>query len=101
MQTMRTSNYHITDDTNVLTPEEFAHDYNISAFDLTADNEVNAAHRQAITSKSLREERFFNAAAPSMINVLLYAAYDSLIENTQLRHIITHYTRKFGWVKRS
>ena len=93
MQTMRTFNYLNTDDTNGLTPEEFANGYSIYAFDLTADKEVNATHRQAITTKNLRLELFFGAATTETINVLLYSVYDSSIEITQLRDVITHYTR--------
>lgn len=93
MQTMRTFDYPNTDDTNGLTPHEFANGYTIYAFDLTADKELNGTHRQAITSKNLRLELSFSAAIKSTINVLLYAAYDSSIEITQLRDVITHYTR--------
>ena len=93
LQTMRTFNYLNTDDTNGLTPEEFASGYTIYAFDLTADKELNGTHRQAITSKNLRLELSFSAALKSTINVLLYAVYDSSIEITQLRDVITHYTR--------
>ena len=93
MQTMRTFNYPNTDDTNGLTPEEFANGYTIYAFDLTADQELNGTHRQAITSKNLRLELFFGAATKETINVLLYSVYDSSIEITQLRDVITHYTR--------
>ena len=93
MQTMHTFKYLNTDDTNGLTPEEFANGYTIYAFDLTADNAMNADHRQAITSKNLRLELFFDKATKTTINVLLHAVYDSSIEITQLRDVITHYTR--------
>lgn len=93
MQTMRTFNYCNTDDTNGLTPKEFANGYTIYAFDLTADREVNAGHRQPITSKNLRLELIFKKATPSTVNVLMCAYYDSSIELTQLRDVITHYTR--------
>ena len=93
MQTMSTFKYLNTDDTNGLTPAEFANGYTIYAFDLTADNSMNAEHRQAITTKNLRLELFFDKATKETINVLLYAVYDSSIEITQLRDVITHYTR--------
>ena len=93
IQTMRTFDYPNTDDTNGLTPEEFANGYTIYAFDLSADKQVTAAHRQPITTRNLRLELFFNRDTTTTINVLLYAVYDSLIEITQLRDVITHYTR--------
>ena len=58
----------------------------------TAGKEVNAVHRQAITSEKLRLLPFFKAATPT-INVLLYTVYASLIEITQLRNVITNNTR--------
>lgn len=93
MQTMRAFNYCNTDDTNGLTVHEFANGYTIYAFDLTADREINAGHRQAITTKNLRLELIFGKATPSTVNVLMCAYYDSSIEITQLRDVITHYTR--------
>ena len=93
MQTMRVFNYCNTDDTNGLTVKEFSQGYTIYAFDLTADKEVHAGHRQPITSKNLRLELNFKKATPCTVNVLLYAVYDSSIEITQLRDVITHYTR--------
>ena len=93
MQLMRTFDYLNTDDTNGLTLEEFANGYTIYAFDLTADRQINAGHRQPITSKNLRLELYFKKALPATVNVLMCAYYDSSIEITQLRDIITHYTR--------
>ena len=93
VQTMNALNYFNTDDTNGLTPSEFANGYTLYAFDLTADGQLNAAHRQPITSKNLRLELGFEKELPNTINVVLYAVYDSAIEITQLRDVITHYTR--------
>ena len=93
MQTMRTFNYPNTDDSNGLIPEEFANGYTIYAFDLTADKEMIAGHRQPISSKNLRLELSFDTATTETINVLLFSVYDSAIEITQLRDVITHYTR--------
>ena len=90
MQTMNTFKYLNTDDTNGLTPAEFANGYTIYAFDLIADNAMNAEHRQAIATKYLRLELFFDKPTKETINVLLYAVYDSSIEITQLRDVITH-----------
>ena len=93
MQLMRTFDYLNTDDSNGLTPQEFANGYTIYAFDLTADKQVTATHRQPITTRNLRLELKFEKDTPATINVLLYAVYDSMIEITQLRDVITHYTR--------
>ena len=93
MQTMRAFNYSNTDDTNGLTPHEFANGYTIYAFDLTADKNIAADYRQGIVTKNLRLELYFAKDLPSTINVLLYAVFDSHVEITQLRDVITHYTR--------
>ena len=93
MQLMRTFDYLNTDDTNGLTPDEFGNGYTIYAFDLTSDKQVTATHRQPITTRNLRLELTFEKDTPTTINVLLYAVYDSMIEITQLRDVITHYTR--------
>ena len=90
---MRTFNYYNTDDSNGLTLQDFVNGTTIYAYDLTPDMTIDATHRQAITSKNLRLELYFSADTPTTINVLLYAVYDSEIEITQLRDIITHYNR--------
>ena len=93
VHTMRTFNYYNTDDSNGLTPEAFANGSTIYAYDLTADKAVDATHRQAMLTKNLRLELYFAKDIPTTINVLLYAVYDSEIEITQLRDVITHYNR--------
>ena len=62
------------------------------AYLMTAEKEVNASHRQAISSNNLRLELFLKAVTAT-INVLLHAVYESLIEITQLLDVITHYAR--------
>ena len=93
MNTMQTFKYYNSDDTNGLTPEEFANGYTIYAFDLTSDKDISATHRQGHNTKNLRLDLSFQKATASTINVLLYAVYDSMIEITQQRDTITHYTR--------
>lgn len=93
MQTMQTFHYYNNDDTNGLTLEEFANGYTIFAFDLTADKDISAPHRQARNTKNLRLDLTFAKATKETINVLLYAVYDSKIEITQQRDAITYYTR--------
>ena len=93
MQTMQTFGYYNNDDTNGLTLEEFTKGYTIFAFDLTADRDIAASHRQGRTTKNLRLDLSFKKATAETINVLLYAVYDSKIEITQQRDAITYYTR--------
>ena len=93
LNTMQTFNYYNTDDTNGLTPFEWANGYTIYAFDLTADGDISSHCRQGYVSRNLRLELTFKKDLPTTINVLLYAVFDSHIEITQLRDIITHYTR--------
>ena len=93
VQTMRAFNYWNTDDTNGLTPEEWAGGYTLYAFDLTPDKEVSSDCLHANIGNNLRLELNFDAALPNTINVLIYAVTDSQIEITQLRDVITHYNR--------
>lgn len=93
MHTMQAFQYYNTDDTNGLTPEEFANGYTIYAFDLTADKDTSASHRQGYQTKNLRLELFFKKETPCTINVLLYAVYDSKIEITAQRNVIPYYNR--------
>ena len=91
--TMRALGYYNTDDTNGITPYDFANGYNIYAFDLTPEKNVAANYRQGLVKKNLRLELYFKNDLPTTINVLLYAVFDSQVEITQLRDVITHYTR--------
>ena len=90
---MSTFGYSYTDDTNGLTLEEFQNGYTFYAFDLTADKSADSGHRQAIPSKNLRLSLAFRGPLKTTVNILLFAVYDSAIEITKLRDVITHYTR--------
>lgn len=91
--TMRALGYYNNDDTNGLTAKEFASGYNIYAFDLTPEKNVASNYRQGFINKNLRLELYFDKDLASTINVLLYGVFDSQLEITQLRDVITHYTR--------
>lgn len=91
--TIRTLNFYNSDDTNGLTPKMFANGYTIYAYDLTPEKDITAPHNQGNLSKNLRLELAFKNPLPTAINVLLFASYDSAVEITELRDIITHYTR--------
>ena len=90
MNTVSVFKYNNSDETNGLTPFEFANGYTIYAFDLTADNEAGAEHRQIIKSHDLRLELSFENALKQSINVVMYCVYDSAIEITHMRDVITH-----------
>lgn len=93
MNTMGVFKYNDTDDTNGMTPDEWANGFTIYAFDLTADKEAGASHRQPLTTKDMRLELAFAKKLGQSINVILYCVYDTEIEITDLRDIITHYGR--------
>ena len=93
INTMRTLKYYNCDDTNGMTLEMFGNGYTIYAYDLTPEKDITAEYNQGIVSKNLRLELFFKKALPTTVNVLLFASYNSVIEITQLRDIIPHYTR--------
>ena len=60
---------------------------------MTPDNDVSAVYRQAIAHNNLRLELNFKKDLPSTINVLLFAVFDSQVEITKLRDVLTNYTR--------
>ena len=92
VQTMRAMNYYNSDDTNGITPDEFANGYTIYAYDLTGEKDIGTSNRQGLTSNNLRLELKFAKDLPSTINVLIWAGFDSYVEITQLRDVITAYT---------
>ena len=91
--TMQTFHYFNTDDTNGLTYEEFGKGYTLYAYDLTADNDIAASYRQVISHNNLRLELSFGKDLTDTINVLLFAVFDSHVEITKLRDVLTNYTR--------
>ena len=93
INTMQTMGYFNTDDTNALTFDEFGGGYAVFAFDLTADNNVGAPYRQVLSSANLRLDLKFSTNLPQTVNLLLYAVFDSQVEITHTRGILTEYTR--------
>lgn len=96
MNVMDVFKYSNTQDDNGLTKFEFGNGYTIYAFDLTPDKSLGDAHRQVNFSKDFRLELKFTTVLPSTVNVLMYSVYDTSIEITQLRDVITHYGRSTG-----
>ena len=93
IQTMKACGYYNSDDTNGLTPTDWAEGYTLFIFDLTPDKEVSSGCLHANVPNNLRLELSFETALSSTINVLIYAISDSQIEITQLGDVITHYNR--------
>ena len=81
------------DDAIGLTYEEFGSGYTLYAYDLTADNDISTSYRQVIAHIKLRFELSSSKDLPTTINVLLFAMFDSHVEITKLRDVLTNYTR--------
>ena len=90
---MRVLNYFNTDDSNGLTMEHFKGGYALFGFDLTPDAHCSAPYRSIHFSSSLRLEMHFAKALSKTITVMLFAVFDSRVEITALRDIITSYAR--------
>lgn len=90
---MQTFHYFNSDDTNGLTYDEYGNGYTLYAYDLTPDNDISSTHRHAISTNNLRLELNFKKNLAKTINVLLYAVFDSHIEITKLRDVLTGYNR--------
>ena len=90
---MRVLNLFNTDDSNGLTLEHFKNGYTLFGFDLTPDAQCSAPYRSIHFSSSLRLEMNFSKALPKTITVMLFAVFDSRVEITALRDIITSYAR--------
>lgn len=93
IHTMRAFDYYNSDQTNGLQPSEWANDFTVYAFDLTADKDVSTHCLQGNLARNLRLELNFKKNLDATINVLIYAVTDSQVEITQLRDVITHYNR--------
>ena len=93
INTMQTMGYFNSDDSNGLTYEEFGGGFALFAFDLTADNNVSAPYRQVVSNTNLRIDLKFAKNLPATINLLIYAVFDSQVEITQTRDVLTDYSR--------
>lgn len=90
---MQVFHYLNADDTNGLTYKDYGNGYTLHAYDLTPDNDISATHRHAISTNNLRLELNFKKNLTKTINVLLFAVFDSYIEITKLRDVLTDYKR--------
>ena len=79
-------------ESNGLTYHMFGNGFTLFAFDLTADNQVYAAHRHAIASCNVRLELSCGAALPETINILIVSVSDNTLEVTAERNVEFNYT---------
>ena len=79
-------------ESNGLTYGMFGNGFTLFAFDLTADNQMYAAHRHQIASGNLRLELSFATALPETINVLLLSVSDNTLEISAERNVEFNYT---------
>ena len=93
VNTMQTLGFFNTDDSNALTYSDFANGYTLYAYDLTADNNTSASYRQSTMHNNLRLELTFKSDLSKTVNVILFAVFDSQVEITKLRDVLTNYTR--------
>lgn len=85
--------YFNSDDSNGLTLEHFKYGYNLYCFDLTPDANSDAPYRSPTNFSSLRLELGFRKVLTKTINVVLFGVFDSKLEITKLRDVITNYNR--------
>ena len=79
-------------ESNGWTYDMFGNGFTLMVFDLTADNQVYAAHRHAIASGNVRLELSFGSALPETINVLIFSVSDNALEVTAERNVEFNYT---------
>ena len=89
---MRSLKMYNTDDSNGISYADFKNGYNIYAYDLTPDSEVNAPHRSVSFDKGLRLEMKFKSKLTTNVNVLIFGLFDAMMEVTKTRHV-THTLR--------
>ena len=92
-QTMNALKYYNTDDSCGITMTHFGNGYNLYAFDLTADGNCDADHRNITKSGSITIKLKFTTALTEAINVILYPIFDAKLEITKLRDVIMSYSR--------
>lgn len=93
MDLMEVFGYYNSDDTNGLTLKEFGSGYTIYAFDRTPDNDIASDYRHPNLGQDIRLDIKFKTDLTETINVLVYACFDSQVQLTKLRDVITDYTR--------
>lgn len=81
-----------SDESNGITYKMFKEGFCIFAFDLTADNQIFAAHSHGLSTGNLRLDLSFGTALANIINVIILGIFDSELEITQTRDVITQYT---------
>ena len=79
-------------ESNGMTYDMFGNGFTLFSFDLTADNQVYAAHRHAIPSGNIKLEVSFGSALAQTINVLVFSVSDNTLEITAERNVEFDYT---------
>jgi hypothetical protein len=83
---------HFGQSTHTITYDEYKGGYCLFAFDLTPDLSAHlSTHWNLIRHGSLRAELGFAEALPEVINMILYAEYDNVIEIDKARNVTTDY----------
>ena len=79
-------------ESNGMTYDMFGNGFTLFSFDLTADNQVYAAHRHAIPSGNVKLEVSFGSPLAQTINVLVFSVSDNTLEITAERNVEFDYT---------
>ena len=83
---------HFSQATHTISKAEFAQGYCIYAFDLTPDLSAHMpTHWNLIRHGSLRVEVGFGESLDEVINMVLYAEYDNVIEIDKVRNVTTDF----------
>ena len=81
VQTMHALNYYNPDETNGITPSQWANGYTIYAFDLPSNKDVSNKCLKANLSRHLRQELSHEKVLANTINVLIHAVTESVRHN--------------------
>ncbi|XP_025154189.1 uncharacterized protein F54H12.2-like [Harpegnathos saltator] len=84
---------HFLNETNSISREDYPAGYTLFAFDLTPDLSANCAGQwNLVKHGSLRMEVRFERALTTMVNCLVYAEFESLLEIDCSRQVIVDYS---------
>ena len=78
------------DNDNEISPANFAGGTALFAFNLAADLAI-AGHAQPLREGNLRLELNFTSATTALINIIVWAVFDSKIEITRMRDVLMDY----------
>ncbi|XP_067406036.1 uncharacterized protein F54H12.2-like [Emydura macquarii macquarii] len=90
MNLVQTAGKHMKDRAPLIDRVEFAQGYTLFAFDLSPDQEC-ADHYSLIKTGNLRAEIRFAKALTATVNMIVYGAFDNVIEINQRRNVLFDY----------